>query len=132
MKKVKNCTKLVPFFARDGRLRPKWTLFTLFVHYFKNTHSNHSLPLINKHNYLYVSVTSPSFMVLCCLVIYRCIFHSVFGLSVLFSIMFFCQNVILFSEYFVYRFFCLSGFFVVLAVKSIGQKYRFDCIYLYF
>ena len=45
MKKVKNCTKLVPFFARDGRLRPKWTLFTLFVHYFKNTHSNHSLPL---------------------------------------------------------------------------------------
>ena len=45
MKKVKNCTKLVPFFARDGRLRPKWTLFILFVHYFKNTHSNHSLPL---------------------------------------------------------------------------------------
>ena len=45
MKKVKNCIKLVPFFARDGRLRPKWTLFTLFGHYFKNTHSNHSLPL---------------------------------------------------------------------------------------
>ena len=45
MKKVKNCTKLVPFFARDGRLRPKWTFFTLFVHYFENTHSNHSLPL---------------------------------------------------------------------------------------
>ena len=44
-KKVKNCTKLVPFFARDGRLRPKWILFTLFVHYFKNTHSNISLPL---------------------------------------------------------------------------------------
>ena len=45
MKKVKNCTKLVPFFARDGRLRPKWTLFTLFGHYFINTHSNHSVPL---------------------------------------------------------------------------------------
>ena len=43
--KSKNCTKLVPFFDRDGRLRPKWTLFTLFGHYFKNTHSNHSLPL---------------------------------------------------------------------------------------
>ena len=48
MKKVKNCIKLVPFFARDGRLRPKWTLFILFVHYFKNTHSNHSLPLIRR------------------------------------------------------------------------------------
>ena len=45
-KKVKNCTKLVHFFTRDGRLRPKWTLFTLFGRYFKNTHSNHSLPLI--------------------------------------------------------------------------------------
>ena len=45
MKKVKNCTKLVPFFARDDRLRPKWTLFTLFGHHFKNTHSNHCLPL---------------------------------------------------------------------------------------
>ena len=45
MKKVKNCTKLVPFFARDGRLRPKWTLFTLFGHYFKNTHSRHYVPL---------------------------------------------------------------------------------------
>ena len=45
-KKVKNCTKLVHFFTRDGRLRSKWTLFTLFGHYFKNTHSNHSLPLI--------------------------------------------------------------------------------------
>ena len=45
MKKVKNCTKLVPFFARCGRLRPKWTLFTLFGHYFKNTHSRHYVPL---------------------------------------------------------------------------------------
>ena len=40
-KKVKNCTKLVHFFTRDGRLRSKWTLFTLFGHYFKNTHSRH-------------------------------------------------------------------------------------------
>ena len=44
-KKVKNCTKLVPFFTRDGRLRSKWTLFTLFGHYFKNTHSRHYVPL---------------------------------------------------------------------------------------
>ena len=26
-------------------MRPKWTLYTLFGHYFINTHSNHSLPL---------------------------------------------------------------------------------------
>ena len=45
MKKVKNCTKLVPFFARDGRLRSKWTLSTLSGHYFKNTHSRHYVPL---------------------------------------------------------------------------------------
>ena len=45
MKKVKKCTKLVPFFARDGRLRPKWTLSTLFGHYFINTHSRHYVPL---------------------------------------------------------------------------------------
>ena len=44
-KKVKNCTKLVHFFTRDGRLRSKWTLFTLFRHYFKNTHSRHCVPL---------------------------------------------------------------------------------------
>ena len=44
-KKVKNCTKLVHFFTRDGRLRSKWTLFTLFGHYFKNTHSRHYVPL---------------------------------------------------------------------------------------
>ena len=45
-KKVKNCTKLVHFFTRDGRLRSKWTLFTLFGHYFKNTHSRHYVPLM--------------------------------------------------------------------------------------
>ena len=33
------------FFTRDGRLRSKWTLFTLFGHYFKNTHSRHYVPL---------------------------------------------------------------------------------------
>ena len=47
-KKVKNCTKLVHFFTRDGRLRSKWTLFTLFGHYFKNTHSRHYVPLIDE------------------------------------------------------------------------------------
>ena len=46
-KEVKNCTKLVPFFARDGRLRSKWTLFTLLRHYFKNTHSRHCVPLMS-------------------------------------------------------------------------------------
>ena len=44
-KKVKNCTKLVHFFTRDGRLRSKWTLFSLFGHYFKNTHTRHYVPL---------------------------------------------------------------------------------------
>ena len=44
-KKVKNCTKLVHFFTRDGRLRSKWTLFTLLRHYFKNTHSRHYVSL---------------------------------------------------------------------------------------
>ena len=48
-KKVKNCTKLVHFFTRDGRLRSKWTLFTLFGRYFKNTHSRHYVPLILPH-----------------------------------------------------------------------------------
>ena len=49
-KKVKNCTKLVHFFTRDGRLRSKWTLFTLFGHYFKNTHSRHYVPLKQENN----------------------------------------------------------------------------------
>ena len=54
-KKVKNCTKLVHFFTRDGRLRSKWTLLTLFGHYFKNTHSRHCVPL----NLLTSSLSEP-------------------------------------------------------------------------
>ena len=55
-KKVKNCTKLVHFFTRDGRLRSKWTLFTLFGHYFKNTHSRHYVPLTHFSMHFYYSL----------------------------------------------------------------------------
>ena len=54
-KKVKNCTKLVHFFTRDGRLRSKWTLLTLSGHYFKNTHSRHYVPLTNAGAIVYIS-----------------------------------------------------------------------------
>ena len=53
-KKVKNCTKLVYFFTRDGRLRPKSTLFTLFGHYFTNTHSRHYVPLTATANFKFL------------------------------------------------------------------------------
>ena len=61
MKKVKNCTKLVPFFARDGRLRPEWTLFTLFGHYFQNTHSRHYVSLSTKYERLLTSLLTSEF-----------------------------------------------------------------------
>ena len=57
-KKVKNCTKLVPFFTRDGRLISKWTLFTLFGHYFKNTYSRHYVPLIRLKSHVNITIFS--------------------------------------------------------------------------
>ena len=57
-KKVKKSTKLVPFFARDGRLRPKWTLSTLFGHYFINTHSRHYVPLIRLKSHVNITIFS--------------------------------------------------------------------------